>query len=490
MPPSSSSSDELPTLVQQGEYDVLILGTDILACVLAITLARQGRRVALILRDPGDLNGSEGFADELLHSRGVAALSHLGLESCLEGIDACPVAGYRISYHGDVVTLLYPPVSDSSKNSRKQDGPQRPEGRSFHHRKFLMKLREAARREQNIRIVPAKIRQLLWSGSPRRVVGVRCLRSAKGRPFICLAPLAIITDRQASNFRSRLLYRSPYANAIIWGSKLVDTELASASLPLWIIDNGGPVLIYQIGERKTRIVINVSGTHNKLNHRYGGIAKYVRSLVIPTLPATLRPAVEKVLATRGLDTMPETFLPASESRDLGVAVLGDAINMRLPLAGAGMTVALNDVVLLSQLLSPEQVPSFNDTVSVSRQMQEFHRKRKANNASLYILAQALYALFIADDPLLQVLQRGFMKYIKHGGKNVEELSGLMGGVYHSPFLLFYHLFAIAFYSLWLLLCEQCAHSIWRLPVAIIQCLLVFGKAVKMIAPYILAECLS
>ncbi|KAI6084396.1 hypothetical protein F4821DRAFT_170104 [Hypoxylon rubiginosum] len=55
----------------------------------------------------------------MLQPGGVAVLCRLDLKSCLEGIDFVPVAGYRIFYHGDVITFLYPPISDSSKNADK-----------------------------------------------------------------------------------------------------------------------------------------------------------------------------------------------------------------------------------------------------------------------------------------------------------------------------------------------------------------------------------
>lgn len=70
--------------------------------------------------------------------------------------------------------------------------------------------------------------------------------------------------------------------------------------------------------------------------------------------------------------------------------------MRHPLTGGGMTVALNDAVLLRQLLAPEIVPTLSDTRLVVEQMRRFHWKRRGYSTSLNILAQALYALFIAD----------------------------------------------------------------------------------------------
>ena len=94
--------------------------------------------------------------------------------------------------------------------------------------------------------------------------------------------------------------------------------------------------------------------------------------------------------------MPNSFLPPSINRTPGIVLLGDAMNMRHPLTGGGMTVAFNDVVLLSDLLSPRHVPTFDDSSLVLKQMQTFHWRRKSLSSVINILAQALYTLFAAD----------------------------------------------------------------------------------------------
>lgn len=63
----------------------------------------------------------------------------------------------------------------------------------------------------------------------------------------------------------------------------------------------------------------------------------------------------------------------------------------------------------------------------------------------------------------------------------------MGGVIHSPFLLFYHFFAVALYSLWILMREGYASSVWDLTCAIFECVHVFVKAVAVILPFMLSE---
>ena len=95
-------------------------------------------------------------------------------------------------------------------------------------------------------------------------------------------------------------------------------------------------------------------------------------------------------------SMPNSFLPPATNRTPGLVIAGDALNMRHPLTGGGMTVAFNDVVLLAELLHPNNVPSLADHRLVLKQMKAFHWRRKNWAAVINILALALYALFAAD----------------------------------------------------------------------------------------------
>lgn len=182
--------------------------------------------------------------------------------------------------------------------------------------------------------------------------------------------------------------------------------------------------------------------------------------------------------------MPNSFLPPSTNKTPGVAILGDALNMRHPLTGGGMTVALNDVLLVSELLSPENVPDLYDTQVVLKQLRAFHWRRKSVTSIVNILAQALYSLFAADDWQLKYLQRGCFRYFQLGGKCISEPVGLLGAVIHQPFVLFYHFFSVALFSIWILIKEN---GVLMFPISLIQAVLVFAKACEVIFPYIFAE---
>ena len=165
------------------------------------------------------------------------------------------------------------------------------------------------------------------------------------------------------------------------------------------------------------------------------------------------------------------------------------MNMRHPLTGGGMTVALNDVVLLSQLLSPQRVPDLGDTVLVKQAMKEFHWQRKKLSSIINILAQALYALFAANDVQLKALQMGCFHYFLRGGQCVDGPAGLLAGIIKRPFVLFYHFFSVALLASWLVMANTMGNvfGIWKLPWAIIQSLMVFWKACVVIFPYIFSE---
>lgn len=116
-----------------------------------------------------------------------------------------------------------------------------------------------------------------------------------------------------------------------------------------------------------------------------------------------QPKFLKALETERLRSMPNGFLPPSLNDVEGMIVLGDAMNIRHPLTGGGMTVAFNDVVLLKELLSPENIPSFTDASLILEQMSTFHWKRKKYCTAINVLAMALYRIFAADNSKLNLI---------------------------------------------------------------------------------------
>lgn len=105
---------------------------------------------------------------------------------------------------------------------------------------------------------------------------------------------------------------------------------------------------------------------------------------------------QEALKSERIRTMPNSFLPPTPCFKPGVLLLGDAFNMRHPLTGAGMSVALNDVLIWRELL--QSVIDFKDHNQINLQHKKFlWKRRKAHSFVVNVLAQALYSLFAASD---------------------------------------------------------------------------------------------
>lgn len=86
---------------------------------------------------------------ELMQPGGCDALRHLGLEWCLEDIDAAECVGYAVILDDKNVILNYPPpnnVEDAAPNEGVVVAGVK--GKSFHHGRFIMQLRKAAVQEK------------------------------------------------------------------------------------------------------------------------------------------------------------------------------------------------------------------------------------------------------------------------------------------------------------------------------------------------------
>jgi squalene monooxygenase len=335
----------------------------------------------------------------------------------------------------------------------------------------------------NVTVFETEVTKVLESDSISQVIGVESI-TRKTEPDFFFADLTIICDGYASKFRKSYSRHTPLAKSKFWGMELHDCTLAYPEHGFVCLTENAPVLFYQIGTHETRVLVDIPDNTPSAASSAGGVKSHLRNVVLPTLPEQLQPPFLAALKKGSLRSMPNSCLPPTTNRHPGVALLGDALNMRHPLTGGGMTVALNDVLLLKTLLSPALVPDLSDSKLVLRQFRSFHWRRKNLTAVINILAQALYSLFAADDPQLKYLQRGCFRYFQLGGNCVDGPCGLLAGIIRRPFVLFYHFFAVALLSIWLVYVEG---GLLGLPISFVKGGMVFWKACVVIFPYIWNE---
>ncbi|KAK9387579.1 squalene epoxidase-domain-containing protein [Lipomyces mesembrius] len=453
------------------QYDVVIVGAGVVGSTLGATFGRQGRRVLLIERDWAE---PDRIVGELLQPGGVRALEKLGLRQCLEGIDAIDVVGYAISYHGENVSIPY--ASD----------PNTPEkafvGRSFHHGRFVAKLRGAAKDSPNVTVLEATVNEIISDKVTRQVLGVRCTNKKTEQSEYYYGSLTVVADGTFSKFRRDYISTPVQIRSHFVGIVLKDAIIPNPFHGHVILGDHPPILVYQIGTHETRMLVDVQGKLPSAAN--GDLKRRLEEVVTASIPACLVPSFKAALETERLRSMPNSYLPPSANDNPGLLLLGDAYNMRHPLTGGGMTVALNDIVLISNLLSPARVPSLDDTSLVVSQLNEFYWKRKNLSTVINILAQALYALFAANDSGLRRLQKGCFRYFQRGGIYVSEPIGLLSGILPVPFLLITHFFQVALYSIYVLF----KGASWsQYPALTLESVCVFWKACQVVFPVLWSE---
>ncbi len=488
---------------QHHEADVVVVGAGVFGCAIAFALANQGRSVILLERW---MHEPDRIVGELLQPGGVEALRKLGLEHCLEDIDAVPCYGYHVLYRGDEISFAYPTVrpdggvvvdptgaknkaAGGHANGHPKGQPARPEGRSFHHGRFIMQLRRACQAHPNITVFETEVTATIKGEHTDAVLGVqtRTKDPATGNktPDCFFGQLTIIADGYASIFRKELLGTAPVVRSKFYALELIDCPFPPANHGHVVIGPQSLALLYQIGTHETRALIDVPADHPGASPANGGVRGYIQNIVLPSLPPPVRPSVLAALSdTKIPKSMPNSWLPAAkQTRTAGAIILGDALNMRHPLTGGGMTVAFNDALLLSSLLAPHQIPSLSDHAAVRAAMARFHTQRKSLTSIINVLAQALYSLFAADDWQLRALQQGCFAYFRRGW--TDEPVALLGGLLRRPLTLAYHFFSVAFLAIWLRIQETCGGSVLgvlMLPVALVQAVAILWKACVVFLP--------
>lgn len=92
------------------------------------------------------------------------------------------------------------------------------------------------------------------------------------------------------------------------------------------------------------------------------------------IPPDLYTAFLASIEKGNIKTMPNRSMPGAPYPTPGALLMGDAFNMRHPLTGGGMTVALSDVLVVRNLLRPLQ--NLDSASALCKYLEAFYTLRK------------------------------------------------------------------------------------------------------------------
>lgn len=408
--------------------DVIIVGAGVAGAALAHTLAKEGRRVHVIERD---LTEPDRIVGELLQPGGYLKLIELGLEDCVEEIDAQRVLGYALFKDGKNTKLTYPLEQFHSDVA----------GRSFHNGRFIQRMREKASKLTNVQLEQGTVTSLLEENGT--IKGVQ-YKTKDGQELKAYAPLTIVCDGCFSNLRRSLCKPQVEVPSCFVGLILENCELPFANHGHVILGDPSPILFYPISSTEVRCLVDVPG--QKLPPIANGeMANYLKTVVAPQVPPELHDAFISAVDKGNIRTMPNRSMPANPQPTPGALLMGDAFNMRHPLTGGGMTVALSDIVVLRDLLKP--LHNLQDPASLCKYLESFYTLRKPVASTINTLAGALYKVFSASpDEARKEMRQACFDYLSLGGTCSTGPVALLSGLNPHPLSLVLHFFGVAVYG--------------------------------------------
>jgi len=437
------------------KVDVLIVGAGIAGATLAANLAKTGKNIVVVERD---LSERDVIIGELLQPGGVQKLQEMGLTSLINHIDAQPVYGYDIIYEDRDYLIPYP-----NKNGE-------PCGFGFRNGAFLQNIRKHILTQRNIRVIEGSVTRLIEEGDT--IAGVSYKRKLAADEESLYAHLTVVTDGPLSKFREKLSKPVNKVNGYFLGLLLKNCELPFVNHGHLIMGNHPPMVIYPVTSTSWRVLIDFKGEKPPRLGR--DFKKFLLEEFEQAIPQSARPAFVASVEEGKFKTFPNHRLPASPIKKAGAVLLGDALNMRHPLTGGGMTAAFNDVLRLSNNL--ESVRDFSNGRQLGKAIQKFYETRHLGTQTTNILADGLYGVVYNPD-----LRKAFFEYVSRGDKYAEETCSILAGINKDKKLLLNHFIAMARYGTQLKINSE------KPGVVVTESLTMVKDAVGIITPLLLSE---
>ncbi|XP_031251372.1 squalene monooxygenase SE1-like [Pistacia vera] len=411
-----------------GSTDIIIVGAGVAGSALAYTLAKDGRRVHVIERD---LTEPDRIVGELLQPGGYLKLIELGLEDCVNTIDAQQVFGYALYKDGKSNKVSYPLENFNSDVA----------GRSFHNGRFIQRMREKAASLSNVRLEQGTVTSLI---EEEGIIKGVTYKTKTGQELTIYATLTVVCDGCCSNLRRSLSKPKVEIPSCFVGLILENCELPYKNHGHVILADPSPILFYPISSTEVRCLVDVPG-QKVPSISNGEMTNYLKTVVAPQIPHELHSAFIAAIDKGNIRTMTNRSMPAAPSPTPGALLLGDSFNMRHPLTGGGMTVALSDIVILRDLLRP--LGDLNDAHDLCKYLESFYTLRKPVASTINTLAGALYKVFCASpDPSRNELRKACFDYLSLGGGFTNGPIAILSGLNPRPLSLVSHFFAVAIYG--------------------------------------------
>lgn len=394
------------------DADIIVVGGGVGGAIFAAHPDHADKKIIVIERS---LKEQDRIVGELLQPGGHRALKKMNLDFLTKGIDAVPVNGYGVYHQNESFEMIYPEEVNLP-------------GLGFRNGKFVKKAQDHLATLDNVTIIEGNVGSLIKENN--RVVGVNAKVNKEDQVF--KAPLTIVSDGAMSIFRDELSSHKKKINSFFVGYVLKNMQLPYGAKGHLMLNGNSPILIYPIASNEVRILIDFPGS--KPPRLDGSFKEELRDLA-EYLPEECRDAYFEAIENDRPKMMPNHKLGAKVNKTKGVVLFGDALTMRHPLTGGGMSATFQDIIGLSKAIRNVDL---KDEIAQEQAIKTFYKERNKHIRNINILADALYQ--VSRD---EQLKTACYRYLKSGGKRTSEPLAILAAYNKSLFTLVKHFFGVA-----------------------------------------------